>query len=580
MEKNAASSIFLTLLIFLAGGSFAAGMASTEASSTAVLSSYVYDKAYNRTSRTIAGVTTASVFGNGNNGANSNQLISYGAGTQPSVSFTYDANGNRATKTTAAGTENYTWDFEQCARKGSILDGGETIARRVNDAMPRIMNQNRLTQLTKPGVGTYQYQYDFRSSRVTRDESQAGGLKTVLTFSGGSSVQEASAAGVLITELIRGSDWGGGVGGILYSIRSGARSYNGYNSRGDVVSTTSDSGSANWQASYEAFGKRTAEQGTNVERQRGNTKDEDPTGLLNEGFRYRDLETGEFISRDPMGFIDGPNVYAYTMQNPWSGFDPEGLYEKDGSVTNDMLEASKAIQMNPSRSFGDSMKAMGLGIAGAVAIVPEAVSFSFKGAERGLAQANIQVGKDIDFGKINPVMGGVARLGIEVFGEGSLAITGAALLRPVHEAIVDPSSEKVFNAAASLIIVKGAGPEGQSARGASVTASAEANVVSKGGRLTPEQIAKETGSYTNTHASGTTYHGKGSRARSQASGRREAKISNDQHVATDWQSATSKREAFKQESLRLDGDGGPSSVSNYNRIEQPGKKYRKQDGDP
>jgi RHS repeat-associated protein len=322
---NAAVSIFLTLLIFLAGGSFAAGMASTEANSPAVLTSSIYDKAHNRTSRAIAGVTTASVFGNGNNGANSNQLISYGAGTQPSVSFSYDANGNRATRTTAAGKENYTWDFEQCARKGSILDGGETIARRVNDAMPRIMNQNRLTQLTKPGVGTYQYQYDFRSRRVTRDESQASGLKTLLTFSGGSSVQEASAAGVLITELIRGSDWGGGVGGILYSIRSGARSYNGYNSRGDVVSTTSDSGSANWQASYEAFGKRTAEQGTNVERQRGNTKDEDPTGLLNEGHRYRDLETGEFISRDPLGFIDGPNVYAYTMQNPWSGFDPEGL---------------------------------------------------------------------------------------------------------------------------------------------------------------------------------------------------------------------------------------------------------------
>jgi YD repeat-containing protein len=252
---NAAVSIFLTLLIFLAGGSFAAGMASTQASSPAVLTSSSYDKAHNRTSRAIAGVTTATGFGNGNNGANSNQLISYGAGTQPSVSFTYDANGNRATRTTAAGTENYTWDFEQCARKGSILDGGETIARRVNDAMPRIMNQNRLTQLTKPGVGTYQYQYDFRRRRVTRDESLAGGLKTVLTFSGGSSVQEASAAGVLITELIRGSDWGGGVGGILYSIHSGARSYNGYNSRGDVISTTADNGSATWQASYQALGK-------------------------------------------------------------------------------------------------------------------------------------------------------------------------------------------------------------------------------------------------------------------------------------------------------------------------------------
>jgi len=30
--------------------------------------------------------------------------------------------------------------------------------------------------------------------------------------------------------------------------------------------------------------------------------EEDPTGLLNEGFRYRDLETGSFITRDPIGY--------------------------------------------------------------------------------------------------------------------------------------------------------------------------------------------------------------------------------------------------------------------------------------
>ena len=54
-------------------------------------------------------------------------------------------------------------------------------------------------------------------------------------------------------------------------------------------------------------------------------KEEDPSGLLNEGFRYRDLETGAFITRDPMGFVDGPNLYAYVRQNPWTSFDPEGL---------------------------------------------------------------------------------------------------------------------------------------------------------------------------------------------------------------------------------------------------------------
>ena len=65
--------------------------------------------------------------------------------------------------------------------------------------------------------------------------------------------------------------------------------------------------------------------GTNPDRQQANTKEEDPTGLLNEGFRYRDLETGTFITRDPLGFVDGPNVYTYVVQNPWTKFDPLGL---------------------------------------------------------------------------------------------------------------------------------------------------------------------------------------------------------------------------------------------------------------
>lgn len=41
--------------------------------------------------------------------------------------------------------------------------------------------------------------------------------------------------------------------------------------------------------------------------------------------RYRDLESGVFITRDPAGFVDGPNVYTYVRQNPWTSFDPDGL---------------------------------------------------------------------------------------------------------------------------------------------------------------------------------------------------------------------------------------------------------------
>jgi RHS repeat-associated protein len=88
----------------------------------------------------------------------------------------------------------------------------------------------------------------------------------------------------------------------------------------------------------------------------------------------------------------------------------------------------------------------------------------------------------------------------------------------------------------------------------------------------------ETGSYTNTHESGKTYDGKGDRTRSQDSGKRIEKQTGDKHSATEFNPATNDREAFKDESRKLDSHGGPRSSANHNKIESPGKKYREQDG--
>ncbi len=98
------------------------------------------------------------------------------------------------------------------------------------------------------------------------------------------------------------------------------------NGRGDVVAQSDATGSLTWTASYEAFGSRTVETGVNEDKQRANIKDGDLTSLLKEGFRYRDLETGVFLSRDPAGTVNGPNVYTYVNQNPWTKFVPDGLF--------------------------------------------------------------------------------------------------------------------------------------------------------------------------------------------------------------------------------------------------------------
>ena len=255
---------------------------------------YGYDASGNRTSKSVAdGVTTTY-------SVNAlNELTGFTESGGRSVSFTYDDNGNRATRTEGTATDAYAYDTE-----------------------------NRLISLDKAGTH-YTYLYDYRTRRVIRTES---GASTQVVFSGGTSVQEYSGsdagANTPSVEFIRGSDWGGGVGGILYSVRGGSASFDHFDGRGDVTTQTNPSGTVTYQAEYEAYGTRVQEFGSDADRQRANTKEEDPSGLLNEGMRYRDLETGSFITRDPAGMVDGPNLYGYVRANPWTKFDPEGLEER------------------------------------------------------------------------------------------------------------------------------------------------------------------------------------------------------------------------------------------------------------
>ncbi len=252
------------------------------------VTTYEYDDAHNRVERVRDGVTASYSYNN------LNQMSQFSEGGR-TVAYGYDLNGNRKTRTEGAVADSYDYDYE-----------------------------NRLVGVSRGGVN-YAYTYDYRTRRVERVE---GGTAAKIVFSGGTSVQEYAGNNVQ-AEYVRGSDYGGGIGGLLYSLRAGVPNYTHYNNRGDVVAKTSTSGTVTWQAAYEAFGKRPAETGTTPDRQKASTKEEDPTGLLNEGFRYRDLETGEFITRDPAGFVDGPNLYTYVRQNPWTKFDPEGLRAHD-----------------------------------------------------------------------------------------------------------------------------------------------------------------------------------------------------------------------------------------------------------
>jgi RHS repeat-associated protein len=267
--------------------------------------------------------------------------------SEQTVSYRYDPRGNRTRRTTrlwkqARATGSAAWPVPAVTDTDEALewDGENRLTGMWRGPWREELAQVPFESLVGEAVAgstVWRWGYDHRSRRVQRDEPGSGGerLRTVTVFAGGTSAAEytvTAAAGsawavpsAATVQHVRGPDLGGGTKGLLYSLRNGLPTFNRYNGRGDVVAQSDIDGTTTWAASYQADGRRTAEAGTNVERHRANTKEEDPTGLLNEGFRYRDMETGTFISRDPLGLVDGPNVYCYVRQNPWTMWDPEGL---------------------------------------------------------------------------------------------------------------------------------------------------------------------------------------------------------------------------------------------------------------
>lgn len=284
-----------------------------------------------------------------------------------------------------------------------------------------------------------------------------GARTSAMTCSGGLSVAEhavADAASSLppqassLVEYQRGPDMGGGVGGLLYSLRSSSIGpqapnvrFNLSNGRGDVVAQSDTTGALTWTASYEAYGKRPVETGSNADRQRANTKEEDPTGLLNEGFRYRDLETGVWLSRDPAGFVDGPNLYAYVRQNPWTSFDPDGL------------ESERIKQLR--KEWDDTPVSMtrlwrGLHYAGA-ALNPFDGDSVIREKGRELSTNVEQAAVDIDSAPIPRPFKSMAKFSLG-FGNAGAHLDPAMLTSSLTETAVQVKEKGVAEVAANMVV--------------------------------------------------------------------------------------------------------------------------------
>jgi RHS repeat-associated protein len=244
------------------------------------LTEYGYDAVGNRTSLTIDGSTPIT-----NTYNDANALTASG-----SDSYSYDENGNLETQTVNNVTTDYTWD---AVNRLIELDDGTTVAS---------------------------YDYNGVGLRVAKTVNS---VTTDYTW-------DQTGIGQVIAiqdEYVRG------LGLISQITGGGTPTYAHQDGLGSVRLLTDSTAAAIGTETYDAFGESRSQTGSQMPFTYTGEQSDAESGLVYLRARFMDPKTGQFLSRDPIGFAGGDtNLYAYVKNNPARFVDPRGLYGYEMSI--------------------------------------------------------------------------------------------------------------------------------------------------------------------------------------------------------------------------------------------------------
>ncbi|MCP3874313.1 MAG: hypothetical protein GY699_14310, partial [Desulfobacteraceae bacterium] len=249
------------------------------------------------------------------------------------VTYQYDSNGNRISKSDLAGLWNYDGN-DQLIDYGDTsfaYDSNGNTTSEIKNSEEFIYiydHDNRLIRIENHTGGTIaEYYYDPFGRRLWKE---TGGERTYYFYSDEGLIGEYNSSGTQI------KSYGYEPGSIATSQPIFLKTDVGYyyyqnNHLNAPVKITDTNGTIVWSAQYDTFGKADVLSGsviTNNLRFPGQYEDSE-TGLHYNFNRYYNPETGRFLSSDPIGLNGGLNRYSYANMNPINLIDPYGLCSFD-----------------------------------------------------------------------------------------------------------------------------------------------------------------------------------------------------------------------------------------------------------
>ncbi len=186
--------------------------------------------------------------------------------------------------------------------------------------------RSQMTSLTDTNGDVFVYDFDGDGNRTKQVTS--GCLTSRYVYDGPNVVLDLNASNQVVNAYVNGPGIDQPVERIAFvaGTQSSRLVYH-TDGLGSVIAMTDSPQSAVKTYTYEAFGRIRSETGLAVDRYTytGREAIGDSLGLYYYRWRVMDPNTGRFISEDPLGFWDSPNVYCYVDNAPQTYIDPSGL---------------------------------------------------------------------------------------------------------------------------------------------------------------------------------------------------------------------------------------------------------------
>lgn len=256
----------------------------------------------------------------------------------------FDAMGNRKKSTdslTLPASDNYTGNaLNQYTVVGSLNLAFDDDGNMISGPLPVVPDvnsqlswdaENRVSSTTVNGTGA-QYLYDALSRRIAKisgttiESTIYNGWNVIADYTN-HNLSKIYMWGADLSGTAQGA---GGVGGLL-AVKSGTGSfYPTYDGNGNVSEYLGGTGSIAAHFEYDAFGRTVVNSDTSDSFAYWlSTKYQDKEiGLCYYGYRYYDLTTGRWLSRDPNEEKGGVNLYGFHKNDFVNRFDYLSLCRK------------------------------------------------------------------------------------------------------------------------------------------------------------------------------------------------------------------------------------------------------------